>query len=79
MSSANAISPMPQHQYSYPPLDAMGVMQDAQPYTIPGQRSFHELADERNYEPDHLQEGPPRYPSPPPGPADPYQIHAAQM
>jgi hypothetical protein len=79
MPSVNVISPMPDQQYNYPPLDAMGVMHDTQPYNLPEQRDFHQLADERNYEHDHLQEAPPRYPSPPPGPADPYHIHAAQM
>jgi len=79
MPSVNVISPMPDQQYSYPPLDAMGVMHDTQPYNLPEQRDFHQLADERNYEHEHLQEAPPRYPSPPPGPADPYHIHAAQM
>lgn len=78
----SAMNAMPEQHFTYPALAEM--MHDAPPYTLPEQREFHQLANERDYDHEHLQEGPPRYPSPPPGPsADPYQqqqqLHTAHL
>lgn len=87
---SNVISTMPQQQeYSYPPLEEMGMQDPVQPYNLSEHRPFpHMVGDERGYEPEHHQQhqhhdsmpqAPPRYPSPPPN-SDPYgapSMHAA--
>ena len=85
----NVISTMPQQQeYSYPPLEEMGMQDPVQPYNLSEHRPFPHMGDERGYEPEHHQQhqhhdsmpqAPPRYPSPSPN-GDPYgapSMHAA--
>ena len=91
---SNVISTMPQQQeYSYPPLEEMGMQDPVQPYNLSEHRPFsHMVADDRSYEPDQqhqhqhhdsMPQAPPRYPSPPPN-GDPYgapgmHAHTAQL
>lgn len=91
---SNVISTMPQQQeYSYPPLEEMGMQDPVQPYNLSEHRPFpHMVGDERGYEQEHHQQhqhhdsmpqAPPRYPSPPPN-SDPYgapgmHAHTAQL
>lgn len=91
---SNVISTMPQQQeYSYPPLEDMGMQDPVQPYNLSEHRPFsHMVADDRSYEPDQqhqhqhhdsMPQAPPRYPSPPPN-GDPYgapgmHAHTAQL
>ena len=51
---SNVISTMPQQQeYSYPPLEEMGMQDPVQPYNLSEHRPFsHMVADDRSYEPD---------------------------
>lgn len=91
---SSVISTMPQQQeYSYPPLEDMGMQDSVQPYNLSEHRPFsHMVADDRSYEPDQqhqhqhhdsMPQAPPRYPSPPPN-GDPYgapgmHAHTAQL